>query len=47
MNGDTQIKLVINDKDKKAHYFLQNNRKFDLQQLKALKSKEYVAKITV
>ncbi len=47
MNGDTQIKLVINDKDKKAYYFLQNNRKFDLQQLKALKSKEYVAKITV
>ena len=47
MNGDTQIKLVINDKDKKAYYFLENNRKFDLQHLKALKSKEYVAKITV
>ena len=46
-NGDTQIKFVVYEKNKKAHYALQNNRKFDLKHLKALKSKEYVAKITV
>ncbi len=47
MNGDTQINLIIKDKNKQAYFSLQNNRKFDLKHLKALKAKEYVAKITV
>ena len=46
-NGDTEIKIVINDQNKKAYYSLQNNRKFDLKDFKALKAKKYVAKITV
>ncbi len=45
--GDTKINLIFNNKNKKAHYSLQNNRKFDLNHIKALKAKEYVAKITV
>jgi len=47
INGDTKINLVIKDKNKEAYYSLQNNRKFDLKHLKALKAKEYVEKITV
>jgi len=47
INGDTQINIVIKEKNKEAHYSLQNNRKFDLKHLKVLKAKEYVAKITV
>ena len=46
-SGQTKINLVINDKNKKASYSLQNNRKFDLSHLKALKAKEYVAKLIV
>jgi DNA polymerase-3 subunit alpha len=45
-NGETEINLVLKDQKKQAHYFLQNNRKFDLKHLKALKAKEYVEKIT-
>ena len=45
--GDTKISLIINDKNQKAHYFLQENRKFDLNHLRALKAKKYVEKITV
>ena len=45
--GKTQINLIINQKNKKVHYNLQNTRKFDLNQLKTMKSKEYVKKITV
>ena len=47
VNGETKIDLVIKDKNKKAHYSLQNNRKFDLKHLKTLKEMEYVEKITV
>jgi DNA polymerase III subunit alpha len=47
INGETKVNLVIRDKDKEACYSLQNNRKFDLKHLKALKEKEYVEKITV
>ena len=47
LHGDTQIELIINYKNKKAHYSLQNNRKFNLNHLKALKAKEYVKKIIV
>ena len=46
-SGDTQINLIINFENKKANYSLKNNRKFDLNNFKALKDKEYVAKITV
>ena len=45
--GQTEINLIINDKNKKIHYNLQNSRKFDINQLKILKSKEYVKKISV
>ena len=45
--GETEINLVIKDKNKKAHYLLKENRKFDFNHLKALKSKKYVEKITV
>ena len=45
--GETKIDLVINNKNKKAHFSLQMNRKFDLNHLKALKAKNYVEKITV
>jgi DNA polymerase III subunit alpha len=47
VNGDTKINFIIKNKNKEAHYSLENNRKFDLNHLKTLKSKEYVAKITV
>ena len=46
-SGDTKINLIIHIQNKKANYSLQNSRKFDLSHLKALKAKEYVAKITV
>ena len=45
--GKTKISLIINNKNKKIHYSLQNTRKFDFNQLKTMKSKEYVKKITV
>ena len=45
--GETQIDLVIKDENKKIHYNLQNLRKLDFKQLKVLKNKEYVKKITV
>ena len=44
---ELEINLVIREQNKQAHYSLQNNRKFDLKHLKALKAKEYVEKITV
>ncbi|MDC1151014.1 DNA polymerase III subunit alpha [Pelagibacteraceae bacterium] len=47
INGETEVNLVIKDRDKEACYSLQNNRKFDLKHLKALKEMEYVEKITV
>ena len=45
--GETKINLVIKNKNQRANYSLQENRKFDLNQLKALKAKKYVEKITV
>ncbi len=45
-NGSTKINLLINDKKQKTHYTLQNNRKFNIKHLKALKAKEYVVKIS-
>ena len=46
-SGETEINLIFKDENKQSHYSLQNNRKFDLKHLKALKAKEYVEKITV
>ena len=46
-SGDTEINFVIKSSNKKAIFSLKNNRKFDLKHLKALKTKEYVSKITV
>ena len=45
--GETEINIVFKDKNKEALYLLQENRKFDLNHLRALKSKKYVEKITV
>ena len=45
--GKTSVNLIISIENKKAIYKLQNNRKLDFKQLKALKAKDYVAKITV
>ncbi len=45
--GSTEINLIIKDKNKKASFCLQENRKFDLNHLKTLKAKKYVEKITV
>ena len=45
--GDTAINFIINDKNKRAFYSLQENRKFDVKHLKALKAMKYVEKITV
>jgi DNA polymerase-3 subunit alpha len=47
VKGETQINIVIKDQNKQAYYSLQNNRKFELKHLKALKTKQYVEKITV
>ena len=46
-SGETTINIIIKNKNQKAEYSLQKNRKFDLNLLKALKAKKYVAKITV
>ncbi len=45
--GQTEINLIINKKNQRIHYNLQNPRKFDFNQLKTMKSKEYVKKIIV
>ena len=45
--GETEIKLLIRDKNIQALFSLQENRKFDLHHLKALKAKKYVEKIIV
>ena len=47
IKGETEINLVIKHEKKQAHFSLQENRKFDLTHLKALKAKKYVEKITV
>tara|TARA_B100001063_G_scaffold113903_1_gene106375 strand:- start:134 stop:1909 length:1776 start_codon:yes stop_codon:yes gene_type:complete len=47
IKGGTQISLIIKSKNNQAYYSLQENRKFDLNHLKALKAKKYVEKITV
>jgi len=45
--GETEINLLVKDKNRQALFSLQKNRKFDLSHLKALKAKKYVEKITV
>ena len=34
--------MIINDNNEQVYYSLQNNRKFDLEHLKALKAKKYI-----
>ncbi len=46
-DGKTEINLIINKKNQKIHFNLKNARKFDYNQLKTMKNKEYVKKITV
>ena len=46
-NGETEINIVINCKNKKAYYSLQNNKKINFKDIKALKAKDYVEKIIV
>ena len=45
--GETKIKIVVKDENKKFYYSLEENRKLDYDQLKALKAKDYVEKITI
>ena len=45
--GETEINLLIKDKNRRALFSLKENRKFDFNHLKALKAKKYVEKITV
>ena len=45
--GETKINLIIKNQNKQAFFSLQENRKFDVKDLKALKAKKYVEKITV
>ena len=45
--GHTQINLIFNKSNQRIHYNLLNSRKFDINQLKVLKNKDYVKKITV
>ena len=44
--GDTEVKIIINEKNKKIYYSLQKNRKFDFKDLKALKANKNVTKIS-
>ena len=45
--GETKVNLLIKDKNHRALFSLQENRKFDLNHFRALKAKKYVEKITV
>ena len=45
--GETEINIIVKHNNKLAYYSLQENRKFDLKHLKALKAKKYVEKISV
>ena len=45
--GETEINLLIKNKNRQALYLLQESRKFDLHLIKTLKAKKYVEKITV
>jgi len=45
--GETKIKLIMKQNNKKFTFNLENPRKFDLKLFNKVKSKEYVKKITV
>ena len=47
IKGETEINLIIKDKNNQAYFSLEETRKFDLSHLKALKAKKYVEKIIV
>ena len=44
--GDTEIKLILNQRDKKIIFKLENPRKFDLKLFNKVKNNEFVKKIT-
>ena len=44
--GGTEIKLILNQKDKKFIFKLENPRKFDLELFNKVKNNEFVKKIT-
>ena len=46
-NGETEVNIVINCNNKKVYYSLQNNKKINFKDIKALKAKDYVEKIIV
>ena len=37
VEGETEVQIIINNKNKKAYYSLQTNRKFDLKSFKSFK----------
>ena len=45
--GETKINLVIKNENKQALFSLKENRKFNINHLRALKAKKYVEKIIV
>ena len=45
--GETEVKIIFKNKNKKISYYLENPRKFNFNHLKELKNKEYVKKISV
>ena len=44
--GNTNIKIIVPEKNKKMIFNLTNPRKFDIKILNSVKSKKYVKKIT-
>ena len=44
--GETQIQIVLRQKEKKFTFKLENPRKFDLKLLNEVKNSDYVKKIT-
>ena len=47
IKGETEINIILRDKNHQALFSLKENRKFDFSHFKALKSKKYVEKIIV
>ena len=45
--GDSKIKILINEKDKKYLFELKDKRKFDYETLKSLNKEQYIKKIRV
>ena len=45
--GDTKIKISINENDKNYIFELKNKRKFNFELLKVLNKEQYIKKISV